>query len=145
MKAKKIFFNRSNKGSVLAEAALTLPVLVGITLFIIEFGNAIYISNSLNQIARTAARYAAVTPSYTSSQVVDASGASSLLKDPSKLTLTITPAPGSARTVGTVITINAQYNYTPIINPFKILGSSQSWAPTLKSSSVARAEVANAS
>lgn len=135
-------FKRSYKGSVLSEAAIVVPILVGVTFFITEFGTVLYLSNTLNQIARSAARYASVTPAYTQQGVVNATSASTLLPDVSKLTLTITPSPGTPRSVGTTITVSVQYNYTPVINPFGLFNSSYSWAPVIMSSSVARSEVA---
>ena len=127
----------------MSEAAIVLPILVGITFFIIEFGNVLYLSNTLNQIARSTARYASVTSSYTQQDLINASGANSLLQDVSKLTLTAIPSPGSSKTVGSTITINVQYNYTPLLNPFGLFNSSYSWAPVLMSSSIARSEVSN--
>lgn len=128
----------------MAETALVIPILLGIVLFIYEFGSVFYISNSLSQIARSAVRYASVTSSYTQQNVIDASGANSLLPDIAKFTLTITPSPGIVKKVGDVITVNVQYNYTPIINPFGLFNSSQPWAPVLKSTAVARSEVSSA-
>ena len=135
---------RTDKGAVTAEAALVLPLLVAVLLFIIEFGIVLYLSNSMNQIARTAARYASVTANYTQSATLTASGASAIVPDITKLTLTISPTPGSMVTVGTSITVTAQYNYTPVVNPFALLPQSTvNWAPVVKSTSVARAEVAS--
>ena len=134
-------FKRSCNGSLIAEAALVIPMLVGISFVIIEFGNVLYLTNSLNQISRSAARYASVTSSYTQQSLITASSASSLLPDVLKLTLSITPAAGASRSIGAVITVTAQYSYTPIVNPFGFFNSNKSWAPKIKSSSVARSEV----
>ena len=139
---KKVF-KRSCNGSLMAEAALVIPMLVGISFVIIEFGNVLYLTNSLNQISRSAARYASVTSSYTQQSLITASSASSLLPDVSKLTLSITPAPGASRNIGATITVTARYNYTPIINPFGLLNSNTSWAPKIKSTSAARSEVSS--
>lgn len=136
--------NRNNKGAVMAEAALSIPILLAIAFFIVEFGNVLYLFNSLNQISRSAARYAAVTPSYTTQQLIDNSGAVSLVPDVSKLSLNINPQVGAAKSVGSTITVTTGYSYTPIINPFNLLNSNQSWMPVIMSSSVIRAEVANA-
>lgn len=140
----KNYFKRKNTGSVLAEAALTIPLIAAITFFIVEFGNVLYLSNSLNQITRSAARFASVTPSYTNSQLIQASGAQNILPNVSRLTLNITPASGTQRNVGATITVTAQYNYTPIINPFKLLDSNYPWMPQIMSVSTSRSEVANA-
>ena len=136
---------RNSSGSIIVEAALIIPILLGITFFIIEFGNILYISNSLNQIARSVARIASVTSSYTNQQLITESGATSLLKDISKFSLTISPASGMSRAVGAQISVTAQYNYTPIINPFKLLNSNQSWSPVLRSIAISRSEVSNVS
>lgn len=141
MKRKYI---RSNKGSVLAEAAIIIPLILGLLFFIIEFGNVFFLTNTLNQISRTTARYASVTSSYTMQDLINQSRAGSLLPDISRFNLTIDPAVTSVKNVGTTITINVQYNYLPIINPFGFFNSNQNWQPVLRASSVARSEVSNA-
>ncbi len=141
---RKYFFRKKNRhesGAVMAEAALVLPLLIGILFFIIEFGLVMYFSNSLNQVARTAARYASITTSYTQSGVETASGASTVLPDAMSFSLTITPTPGSAKSVGDTITVTVQYTYTPIINPYGLFNSNLSWAPIIKSYAISRAEV----
>ena len=125
----------------MAEAAIIIPLLVGVSFFIIEFGNVLYLTNTLNQISRTAVRYASVTPVYSQQDLVNVSGAMSLLPDVSKLTLTISPTPGSQKSVGAQITVNVQYAYTPILNPFGFFNSNNTWAPIIMSASVGRAEV----
>ena len=139
-----LYLKRNLKAGVMVEAAIVIPILIGVTFFIIEFGNILYLTNTLNQIARTTARYASVTPLYTQQSLIDASGASSLLPDVSKFSLNITPLPGEQRSVGSTITVNVQYSYTPIINPFGFFNINQTWVPIVRSSSVARSEVSNA-
>lgn len=138
-------FERSKRGTVMAEAAIILPLFLAILFFVIEYGMVLYLSNSMNQISRSAARFASVTVSYTDQDLIDATMASAIVPDISKLTLTISPSSSSSRSVGTTITVTAQYNYIPIINPYLLLMSGNSWAPTVRSTSVARAEVASAS
>ena len=140
---KGFILNRTYIGSIMAEAAFAIPILLGIVFFVIEFGTVMYIANSLTQIARSAARYASVTTSYTNQDLINATNAKSLLPDVSKLTLSITPAIGGQKSIGTTISVTAQYNYTPIINPFGLFKSSQIWAPVLTKTSVTRAEVAS--
>lgn len=137
----KLKKNRNEDGAVIAEAALVLPLLVGILFFIIEFGLVMYFSNSLNQVARTAARYASLTTSYTQSGVETASGASIVLPDSMNFSLTITPTPGSAKSIGDTITVTVQYTYVPVINPYGLFNSMLSWAPVIKSYAISRAEV----
>ncbi len=140
-----MIYKRQNcRAGVMVEAAILIPILVGITFCIVEFGNVLYLTNTLNQIARTAARYASVTSTYTQQQLVNESGASSVLPDISKFSLTITPAPGVQKNVGTVITVQVQYSYIPTVNPFGFFYSNQSWTPVIRSSSVARSEVSGA-
>ena len=136
--------NRSTKGGILVEAALVIPILTGITFFIVEVSNVLFLTNSLNQVAREACRYAVVTASYTKEDLITSSRANELLPDVSRLTLNIDPAIGANRNAGTKITVNVEYNYTPIINPFRIFNLNKSWIPSIKSSSVGRSEVSNA-
>lgn len=51
----------SQKGQALVELALSLMLLMTIVFGIFEFGRAMFISNTLNNIARESARRAAVT------------------------------------------------------------------------------------
>ena len=136
--------NRSARGGILVEAALAIPILTGLTFFIVEISNVLFLTNSLNQVAREACRYAVVTPSYTKEGLITASGAKQLIPNISKLTLNIDPVPGTNRNAGTKITVNVEYNYTPIINPFGIFNSDKLWIPSIKSSAVGRSEVSNA-
>jgi len=126
------------------EAALVIPLLIGVTFFVFEFGNVLYISNTLNQISREAARYAVVTPNFTEEELINATKAQELVPDIERLTITIEPPIGTTRSVGTTVTINVEYDYTPIINPFGFFNSSNKWAPKIRSSTVARSEVSNA-
>ena len=140
---KKKGFDRFIKGALMVEVALVLPILLAIVFFVIEFGNILYMQKTVNEIARISARLAAVYPSYTTTQLISQCNASSVVQDVSKLSLTVTPSPGASRNVGDAITVTAQYTYTPYINPFKLLNfsSSQTFAPTIRGMSVARAEV----
>lgn len=144
MISKTHFLKRTYKGSVMVEAALFIPIFLGITFFMIEFGNILYLTNTLNQISRTAARYASVTSSYTQQQLIDSSGASLLLPDITKFTLTITPVLGAPKSVGSTINVEVQYSYIPIINPFGFFNVNQTWVPVVRSSSIARSEVSGA-
>ena len=140
-----LFITRNNtKGIAIAEAALIIPILVGIVFLMIEFGNVYYLINNLNQAARSAARYASLTPSYTQQDLTNNSGASSLFSDVSNFSLTISPSVGSAKSVGTSIIVTTQYAYTPLLNPFGFLSSNTTWSPILKGSSTIRSEVAYA-
>ena len=52
---------RNERGAALVEAALVLPVLILIVFGITEFGRAMFITNTLNNVAREGARRAAVS------------------------------------------------------------------------------------
>ena len=133
---------RSRKGNVMAEAAIVIPLLMGIIFFIVEFGNVLYISNTLNQVARTGARYASITAGYTQSGVESAAGGSTLLSmADTLLTTTITPSPGTAIAIGDSILVMVSYMYIPTINPFSLIDATTSWSPVLKSTAVIRSEV----
>ena len=137
---KKFNSTRSHKGAVMAEAALVIPLLIGITFVITEFGNILYISNSLNQIARTMARYASVSQNYTNAGLLSSAGAGSVL-DTTKISITITPAAWAARSVGDTITVSLTYNYTPIVNPYRFFNANSNWAPNIRTSAISRSEV----
>lgn len=137
---KRLRISRSIKGAVMAEAALVIPLLIGITFVITEFGNILYISNSLNQVARTMARYAAVSQNYTNNGLLSSAGASNVL-DTTKISITITPAAGAARNIGDSITVSLSYNYTPMVNPFRLFNSNATFAPSIMTSAVSRSEV----
>ncbi len=140
MKPMKSLFRRNKNGAVMAEAALVLPILIGITFAITELGNILYISNSLNQLARTIARYASVSQTYTNNGLLTQSGASSIVNT-SNVTLTISPAAGASRNVGDQITVTLRYAYTPIVNPYRLFNSTATWISTISSSAVSRSEV----
>lgn len=54
---------RKEKGQVLIELALVLPILLLVVMGIVDFDRAMYTKNTLNNAARSGARTAAVTPS----------------------------------------------------------------------------------
>lgn len=135
---------RSLHGSVLAEAALAIPLVIAALFFIIEFGNVLYLNNSVNQISRSAARHISVNSTYTNQDLINISGAMNILPDVGKLTFTITPQSGAQIRVGDPITVVTQYNYTPIVNPYRLLFLNNSWAPPVRGVSVIRSEVSNA-
>ena len=140
---KKKFLKRSIKGGVMAETAMVIPMLLGITLFIVEFGNVLYLINSLNQIARYAARYAAVNPTASTTTLKSASNASAILPDSSNLTLTVSPLPSGSRSFGDTLTVTVSYTYTPILNPYALLqfSSLNTWSPTISSKASTTVEV----
>lgn len=137
--------SRNKRGAVLVEFALAVPLLLGILFFIIEIGNLFYLSNSLQQIARTSARYAATTESYSLTELKDYAtkhgSTNYVIPDISKLSVSITPAVGT-QAVGDTITVTISYTYSPLIlNPMNFFGSGSSLAPTLKGIAASRAEV----
>jgi Flp pilus assembly protein TadG len=144
MVSKYMIKSRSIQGSILAEAALAIPLVVAALFFIIEFGNVLYLNNSVNQISRSAARYISVNSTYTNQDLINVSGAMNIVPNLERLTFTITPQSGAQVRVGDTITVTAQYNYTPIVNPYRLLFLNNSWTPTVRSVSVIRSEVSNA-
>ena len=134
--------HRQNKGNVFAEAVVILPIIVAIAFFIVEFGNVLYLINSVNQIARSAARYASVTANYgDENDLLTSVNASSLVPDSSLLSLAITPAPNTTRALGDQITVTVTYAYTPVLNPFNIIDSSTSWAPMITGTCIASTSI----
>lgn len=140
---RKFYLIRSKKGAVMAEFALSIPILLTILFFIIEFGNILYLSNTLNQVARSAVRYAAMNPSATTTQLATAAGASSSLPNATDLTLVVSPTAGTSRSVGDTITVTASWNYTPFINPFGFLSPGTAWSPSIMTTAIGRVEVAS--
>ena len=135
---------RNIKAAVMAEFVLSIPILLSILFFIIEFGNLFYYSNTVNYIARAAARYAAMNPTASESALISQAGSASAVSDVSGITLTVTPAPGATRNVGDTLTVEVEWDYVPIFNPFNLLDASHTtWAPTITSTAISRVEVAS--
>lgn len=134
---------RNEKGVVMAEAALTLPLLAGILYIMFEIGNVFYLSNSLNQIARTAARYAAINQSYTDSSLLTFAlthESSTTIPHSSNVSISVSPTPGT-QSVGDTITVTLTYAYTPLVNPMGLLSPGSTWAPSIMATAISRAEV----
>ncbi len=136
-------FVRSNSGAALAEAAISIPLLVAIMLFVIEVGRFMYISNCLTQAANTAARYAAVHESYSSSDLVNyatVQGMSYTIPNPENISIDLSPDEGT-QMVGDIIIIMLTYDYSPLVNPFILLPGEYSWPPPLMATAKSRAEI----
>jgi len=109
---------KNKKGAVLVETAIILPLLLVIVFGIIEFGWAMYITNSLNNAAREGARLAAVTPKPITADDarVDARVKSSLLFNYNKQDLTIVTIPPLASGDPVTVTVTLIFReLTPII------------------------------
>lgn len=140
---KKYKIIRSKKAVVLAEFALSIPILLGFMFFIIEFGNVFYLTNSVNNIVCNAARYAAIYPNATETILKDKAGASDALDNPALLTLSVTPVPGATRTIGDPIIVTATYSYTPTFNPLILFSATDTWNPNITGTAVSRVEITN--
>lgn len=92
-------FARSSSGSVAVEFALLLPVYIAFMFGIIEFGRMIWIRNTMEFAAETAARYGAITSGATNATV--AAYATTQLIGVSSVTFTATVASSTVTVVGT--------------------------------------------
>ena len=93
----------NQKGAVLVEAAIILPILFLLVFGIFEFGRAMYITNTLNNAAREGARKAAVM---TKPINVDAQVANCIPFDKTGITINTDPAsPASGEPVTITVTL----------------------------------------
>ncbi len=139
MKNRKLFF-RGNKGSVIGEAAIVIPLMLVITFGITEFGNIFFIKNKLSQLARAISRNASVSQNYNNADLLTQVNASALI-DTSMLTFNISPTAGASRNIGDTITVTLSYSYDPVINPLRVIDSMATWISSINSSAAARSEV----
>jgi len=142
----KRFFKRGFFGAVLAETALILPIVLGVTFAVIEFGRIFYYVNSLNHICRASARYASIGPNYTTTRLKTLSNATTLIPSAITITLTVSPTTGTVRLVGDLITVTASIPFDPVFPDFIKLftgGTSTMWPTTLTVRATNRVEVAS--
>ena len=108
---------RNERGTALVEFALVLPILMALTIGILDFGRALNYYNQLSQLAGQGARAAAVNcnpdgtcaASGTSiqTQLAETYAQGALNK---KMQACITPASG----IGAPVAVTARYNFTPV-------------------------------
>lgn len=106
----------NQKGAVLVETAIILPILLLIVFGIFEFGRAMFIVNTLNNAAREGARRAAVSPTNAG---IDAYVKSCIPLDPAKLTVSTTafPAAGS----GAPVTVSVTFTFRTLTEMIPLL------------------------
>lgn len=93
---------KSQRGQALIETALTIPIVMLMTLFVLDFGRGIYIPSSLNHISKNGADWAATDPRLNSLNGVTASDQSAAIADlTTKIENELSVYPG----VGTGVTI----------------------------------------
>lgn len=106
----------NQKGAVLVEAALMLPIMFLIVFGIFEFGRALYISNTLNHAAREGARLAAVMPKPIN---IDSQVANCIPFDKTGITIvtsTSAPAPGAPVTVTVTLPFHTVTGMIPMLD-----------------------------
>lgn len=107
--------NVRRRGAALVEFALVLPILLLLSMGIIQYGILFNATNSVSQIAREGGRSAAVNGLKTDGDarieaaVRNAARSTGLVVTPSDLSVTITPPAGS-RTAGNPISVAVTYN-----------------------------------
>ena len=109
---------RRQRGSALAEFGLTLPLFLTMVFGIIEFGQAIWMYNTVCEAAREGARYAAThgtssgSPA-TAKMVEDTIKSKTTWLDTTKLTVTTTWQPDN--NPGSVVQVKVQYSFLPTL------------------------------
>jgi hypothetical protein len=105
----------NKKGAALVELALILPLLLLIVFGIVEFGRALFITNTLNNAARYGARLAVVstTPLNVASLKTEIKNHTPL--SAADLNLIEINFPNSSPSSGTAVTVTARLPFTPII------------------------------
>ena len=111
MRPLKIY-SRKNRGQALVEFALVLPVLLVLTMLIIQYGIIFYTSIGVTNLSREGARFAATAPASDTDinkRIKDVAPPNIKYSD---LTINITPASGSPdRVVGTRALIKVEVSY----------------------------------
>lgn len=107
----------NQKGAVLVETAIILPLLLLVVFGIFEFGRAMYITNTLNNAARYGARLAVVSnkPLNVASLTTEIKNHTPL--SAADLNLIDISIPNSSPSSGAAVTVTALLPFTPVI-PF---------------------------
>ena len=109
--------NARKRGAALVEFALVLPILLLLSMGIIQYGIIFNATNSVSQIAREGGRSAAVNglkangDALIEQSVRNAAASTGLVVDPTDLTIAISPPPSDPkRAAGEPITVSVTYN-----------------------------------
>lgn len=119
---RPFMFCRCRRGAIAVEMALVTPVMLALTLGIIQFGMLFYLQNSMVNAARETSRALAIG-SITSSQAQ--TYAEGLLVD-WNVTFTVNPQmPNAADPTDTavVVSISAPMSQAVVVDPFGVFGS----------------------
>ncbi len=104
-------FTRNASGAVAVEFALLLPVYIAFIFGIMEFGRMIWVRNTMEFAAETAARYGAITSGATNASVAAYADTQLMGVDPALVTFTATIGASTVTVVGT-------YNFTTLISAY---------------------------
>ena len=108
-----IRLKRNSSASVAVEFALLLPVYIAFMFGIIEFGRMIWIRNTMEFAAETAARYGAITSGATDATVAAYATAQLIGVDPATVDFI------TGTTIGaSTVTVVGTYNFTTFISAF---------------------------
>ena len=111
---------RKQRGSVVAEVALALPVMLFAMLGLVDIGRGVAAKAALGHAARQATRYASVRSSTSTSPATTSSIESYLVGhveglDPELLLVSTSWSPANTR--GSKVSVSVSYNFEPIM-PF---------------------------
>jgi len=113
-------WRRGERGSVAAEVAMALPILMFVLLGVIDLGRGVAAKAALGSAARAAARYASVR-SMTSGDPATLEKIRGYLRgnvsgiDPDQVTVTTIWSPTNTR--GSKVQVSVSYNFLPVV-PF---------------------------
>ncbi len=122
---RKFRLHKRHCGSVIVEFALILPMLLLLTFGILQYGIIMNASNSLTQISREGARFAALNPSDDDKikTRIQAVCSTTPIKY-SDLKIDINPPLAAARTSGTAVTVTVTYPMSKkVFLPKKLFGA----------------------
>ena len=105
-------FARGASGAVAVEFALMLPVYIVFVLGVMEFGRWIWIRNTMEMAAESAARYGAITSGATDASIETQAATYLIGIAPASVTFNATACASN------VVTVNATHNFTPLAATF---------------------------
>ncbi len=106
-------FARNSSGSVAVEFALLLPVYIAFIFGIIEFGRMIWIRNTMEFAAETAARYGAITSGATNATVAAYATTQLIGVDTTANTINFT-----ATIAASTVTVVGTHDFTTLISAY---------------------------
>ncbi len=123
MRAKLYSLFRDRSGNTAVEFAMILPIFVAIMFGIVEFGRLLWIRNSIEYAAETAARWGAIRTSKTNSEIAAYATSQLTAVNITGVSFTATASSSSVSVVGT-------YTYTLLTPSYFVTIPTISWTIT---------------